>query len=439
MIVVCEPICRTISHEKVNSGFLFALRLAYPDEKIVFYAESSHISAIKEMLVIDGVTIENIEYISFVFADAYSFFGIYKNFHIFSILFNMIIERGVNKIMFLTFSSALLYVIKLLTLRKKYKNLNFLFVLHGEFEHIQGKLPGNYFDLLEIPSINLMANTKRDSLTILNFSKRLLKKLIFVFRNLLNRLVGVVKSYPLHKLLFNKLFNKKRSMLYRSGNRYRYLALSPHIIANANKYVDTSRLNIYGITMPVIFKNSVPIVKNKKIKFAVFGYSNIKMLYNISLRLSQKENLGEYEIRIVGMDNRNVDLMFANVTCPGRGKLLQRSEMESQISDIDLVLILYDKNQYKLGCSLSIMEMLSYRKPILHFDNDCINFFNDVSLPIGICCNTIEEYVNSMVDMIQNFELYRAKLDGFRNNIDMVRIKYSIRKSSLEIRNAFTW
>ena len=50
MIVICEPQCKSFSHEKVNSGFLYALRLAFPNDRLVFYAHYSHIVSIKSIL-----------------------------------------------------------------------------------------------------------------------------------------------------------------------------------------------------------------------------------------------------------------------------------------------------------------------------------------------------------------------------------------------------
>jgi hypothetical protein len=37
------------------------------------------------------------------------------------------------------------------------------------------------------------------------------------------------------------------------------------------------------------------------------------------------------------------------------------------------------------------------------FDNDCINSFNKSDNPIGICCNTVDEYVDRMEDIILNY------------------------------------
>ena len=61
MIIVCEPQCKGVSHEKVNSGFIYGLRLAYPEEKIIFFAEATHLKAIQEILIKDNILINNFE------------------------------------------------------------------------------------------------------------------------------------------------------------------------------------------------------------------------------------------------------------------------------------------------------------------------------------------------------------------------------------------
>ena len=61
MIIVCEPECRGTAHEKINSAFLYGVRLAYPDDKILFFAEEGHIAAMKENFKRDNAVINNIE------------------------------------------------------------------------------------------------------------------------------------------------------------------------------------------------------------------------------------------------------------------------------------------------------------------------------------------------------------------------------------------
>jgi hypothetical protein len=117
--------------------------------------------------------------------------------------------------------------------------------------------------------------------------------------------------------------------------------------------------------------------------------------------------------------------------------VLKRDEMEAQAVDIDAFLILYDKTRYRLSCSGSILESISMVKPIVHFDNDCINEFNRAEMPIGIRCYSFDEYVNQLVDIIENYDDYRARLNEFRSNILKQRDKLAIDQSLPQLREAF--
>ena len=61
MIAICEPQCIGFAHEAVNSGFIYCARLAFPDEKIIFFAGLSHIQAIQKMFIINNIEIEAFE------------------------------------------------------------------------------------------------------------------------------------------------------------------------------------------------------------------------------------------------------------------------------------------------------------------------------------------------------------------------------------------
>jgi hypothetical protein len=78
-------------------------------------------------------------------------------------------------------------------------------------------------------------------------------------------------------------------------------------------------------------------------------------------------------------------------------------------------------------------------KPVLHFNNDCINTFNKQDNPIGICCNTIEEFANTIEDIIENYQAYFHSFSTFRNNILNLRKKYAIENSLTQIKESFTW
>ncbi len=431
MIVICEPHVRGIEHEKVNSGFIYALSLAYPQESIRFYADITHIEAIKNILIHDKVLINNIEYIPIKFGNAYCVTGILTYYPLFSKMFAEVLGTGTNKIFFLSSSPLVLYVIKKLKQQSNFKTMKFTLVLHGEFEDIANKDD-------KIAGL---------SLPIKKLSNEYIYKYVFQkirqmkFRDLLCRgaeIITTLTNKP-RQSISTKFFKEKEMLLWKHSADFKYICLSPHIIVNAERYINTNELNMYTVVLPTIFAEPTPAPNNEYVKYATFGYGNSLMLHNVLFQLSQKDLKKPYEIRVIGGDYRGIE-GFPNAKCPSPGKMLDRNDMEKYARDIDVFLILrgYDSH-YRLSCSNSILESLSYTKPILHFNNDCINNFNKHDNPIGFCCNNLEEFINKMADIIENYEKYINEFQTFRKNILKLRDECSIENSLTQLRDSFTW
>ena len=430
MIIICDPVNRGVSHEKVNSGFIYGLRLAYPQENIRFYADITHIKAIKNILIHDNISINNIEYIPIKFRDLYSIRGMFTYHSLFKKIFSTVLETGVNKIFFLSFSPTILYVIKKLKNKSKFLEMKFTFVLHGSFESI-----ANGYD--KPTELLLPIKTMKNKYIIeIKYKLQIIRQTKII--DLPKTIAPFINRFMPWELISTKLFTDRKMLLWKHSDDFRYISLSPHIVTNAERYIDTKELNMHTVVLPTFFAEPTPQPNNEYVKFAIFGYGNPLMLHNILVQLSQKELKQTYEIRIIGMDNKGTD-GFLNVTCPSPGKRLDRSEMEKYVKDIDVLLILYDISRYRLSCTGSILESLSYTKPILHFDNDCINAFNKSKNPIGICCNSLDEFVCKMEDIIENYESYIPELQNFRKNILKLRNECAIENSLTQLKDSFTW
>ncbi len=429
MIVVCEPQCKSISHEKVNSGFLYGLRLAFPDDKILFYADQTHIDAIKNILNHDKIKIGNIEYAPIKFVNTESIYAFVRYNWLLAKIFAEVIALNLNEIFFLSFSPKILYLIKKLKQKNKFSSLKFSFVLHGDFENIAKKDSAVNSDPDDFDFPGLKA-TLKDKLLKLSLAD-VPKKALSVSKKITGKLTGPFINK------FNRNFTNEKIMPWQHTADYKYIALAPYILTNAAAYLDVDELGFSSVVLPTVFAPPIPQPENDYPKFAIFGFGNPKKLRRILSKLSQKDIAKPYEIRIIGMDSGLE--MFRNVFCPSPGKRLPRDEMEKYALDIDLFLNLYTKNQYRLSCSNSILESLSYMKPTLHFDNDCLNFFDTKDLPIGICCDNDEQYVAAMIDIIENYGKYHNKFSSFRENILSLRDKYAIENSVTEIKSSFTW
>jgi hypothetical protein len=430
MITICEPLCKGISHEKVNSGFIYGLSLAFPGEKIIFYADATHIEAIKNILQHDKISIDQIEYKTLNFLQLSSLLAVVMYFGLFSRLFIEMTRQGVNKVFFMSFNPAILYVIKKLKNKTKFSHLKFTLVLHGVFETVADDFP--------LPRvIALPRNTISNSSKLTLYKKLHRTKLVNLPSLIFRKLASKLPKFALSKRM-SEFFTVKRMMELDHTDDYKYVALSPHAKKNAGKYFDMKIFDFHSVILPTIFVSPTLAPTNEYAKFAIFGYGDSLVLHNIANSLAQKQLRKPYEIRIIGMDDRGTE-GFENVICTSKGKRLSRNEMEMQAKDVDAFLILYDKTQYRLSCSGSILESLSMVKPIIHFENDCINQFNHIENPIGFCCGSFDEYVNKLTDIIENYDAYKSTFSNFRENILKQRDICSIEKSLPQIRGSFSW
>lgn len=429
MIIVCEPQCKEFSHEKFNSGFIHGLRLAYPQEKILLYADLSHIDAIKNILSKNAINVGDIEYIPIRFQLTGSMAAFARYHFLFKRIFIDVFAAGSDKLFLLSFSPAILYIIKKLKQKRKFKNIKFALVCHGPFEFIANDR-GNQLSLQIREEGSFIQKIRNAKLT------DLLPKITSKVTRLIIRHYQHMVEYI--RDLFRLRFSIKKVLLWQPSADFKYILLGKHVIANVQKYIDIKDFNFHTIVLPTVFSEPTPRIRHEYVKFAVFGYGYPAILQKVLTCLSQKKINSLYEVRIIGMATGGLE-GFANVTCPSPGKPLSREEMEKNALDIDMFLVLYDRALYKLTCSGSIIEALSYLKPILHFDNECISSFNKKENPIGVCCEGVESMAATMQDMINNYSSYVPKLEEYRKNMLELRKQIAIENNLQELKNSFTW
>ncbi|MBC7428128.1 MAG: hypothetical protein H7336_05925 [Bacteriovorax sp.] len=435
MIWVCEPLCRSFSHEKVNSGFLYSMSLAYHDEKIIFLSHKSHLKSISDILKHDNVKIENLEYREIPFKQAGTFYSFICYFFQLYFILSSVIRSGENKIFFLSYSAPLLWIVKKLKSGfSKFQNLNFLIVLHGSFENINTEVVAQSAPVFN-GTVNAIGPGNRLSSKLRKVAstspKNIIKKII---NRITDYLVRVMSFWP---QISESLFIEKNIVGFNNAG-FRYLALSPYIIENAYKILDPRHIDIRYIYMPIVFAKEKVEINNKHLKVATFGYGNSKKLSEVSNYISNSREIFSFEIRVIGMDNRETE-GFSFVSTPCLGRPPSREEMESLAKDIDFFIILYDKHKYRLSCSGSIYEALSYRKPIIYLDNECINFYNVEAGVIGINCENTKEIAETILKLSDNFEESRIMINAFIQNIDLVREKVRIENNFRLLKEAYTF
>ena len=136
------------------------------------------------------------------------------------------------------------------------------------------------------------------------------------------------------------------------------------------------------------------------------------------------------------MDN-SITRYFSFVKSPSNGRSLKREEMEKMVNDIDFFLILYGNQKYRLSCSATILEAISYNKPIIHFKNDCISQFNTPNSRIGFESNSVNEFCDHIENCIINYDDLEPIFSTFYNNLNRLRLEYSIEKNYKNLINIY--
>ena len=422
MIAVCEPQCTGASHEKVNSGFLTALSLAFPDDELRVYCDPTHAAALRSVLERDGVTISKLAFRPLAVHDTFQIRGVLAYHRTFKAIFREILSEGTQQILFLSSNPVLQHLIKRLKAQAELAAMKLVYVLHADFEDIAN-------DTFAEPAAPAVAEpTMAEKLRMVSLAELPSKAVGFVRNHVRARYAGFWKDH----------FRAREQLLWRHSDDFRYIALSPHVVVNAAKYLDVAALDIRAIEMPINFAKPGPSPTNAHLKFATFGYGDVVALREVARRLEEVGTARPYEIRVIGMDNRGLE-GFEHVWCPSPGKVLPRAEMEQHAADIDAFLILYDRRRYRLSCSGAIFEAFSYVKPVLHIGNACIDQFDPPAAPIGFRYENLGQLADGMREMINDPEKYAPAFAARRRHIVALRERLAMVELAPKLREILTF
>jgi len=389
MIIVCEPECRGTAHEKINSAFLYGVRLAYPDDKILFFAEEGHIAAMKENFKRDNAVINNIEYRIFALPEPPydripAYFTYYK---IFKWLFDYAAASDCGKLFFLSVNPPNLYCIKKIIARY-YPRMNCGAVMHGIIETVK-TCPG--------------------------FTDRL-------------------KIWP-YLMWF------KKALEYRSDLAVNYLMLSKRTHSNLSAYIDDDLYRkFFYMDIPYIFNQDYVKERDpKRLVVATIGHGNPNALIDfVNILKAKLGTIGDknLEIRIIGSSTKRIEKKLKDdpsVNCVSPGKRLTREEIDMHARDVDYFLFLYDRQSYELTSSGAFFDALYYKTPILSLDTSCIRYYNDLCGDIGHIRDSADELADVTEGLIKR-EKEDAQYGRFVKNIETLKGVISVNKSFRTIR-----
>lgn len=411
MIVVCDPECRGTSHETFNQGLLYGISLAYPNEKIVFFSSASHERTIQKNLKNKNIKLDNVLFKRIYLYTHKDFFYCIWNWLLIKFIISFAEKNNAKTVYF--FSTSLIQEKYIKSMAGNYPHIYFSINMHG------------LWDKVAYPDFQITTYTpKSDNTFIQKLSKHRQDLIFAVIKKIISMCVDFFDKVLLMTM---PQLDLKETIYYRNYDNVKYVALSDFIVKELAKYIDLKKVNVCSIPLPAIFSDIHTKPINNKLKIAVFGYGHSSMLYYLNCALKQRNIINDYEIRIIGMDGRYIE-GFSHVTHPIK-RVLTREEMEYLQEDIDMFLILYEKERYCLSCSGSIIEAYNYIKPVLYLENVCVDAYNPDNSPIGIACENIEDMSFKLEKMINEYDKFKITLSDFRDNMINNRKKIDIKNN----------
>jgi len=137
MFIVCEPIAQGLEHIPFNAALLKTIRIAYPDKRINFWGEVTHIEEIKKQL---GITYSaTISWSTLALPQRHS--GFYKRFvpdrKTIKSLLNVLNEEASGAVLVITFGNAsIMWTLKYYVASVK-RDKRIQVILHGDFSKLR--------------------------------------------------------------------------------------------------------------------------------------------------------------------------------------------------------------------------------------------------------------------------------------------------------------
>lgn len=383
MILICEPECHGFAHEEVNSAFVAAMKIAFPDEKMIFLGNASHIDHIKENLKKNQIGLQSVRFWKIKIPNPsqshyLTFFQYYK---MTKKIIKFALTYQCKNIIFLSIRSAHLYAVKLL--QKKYREITFTLVIHGILEEVKNMTFFRGKNIMYFP-------------------------FWFTF-----------------------------SLLWKKNEGIHYIVLSEFIRKKiVHKYTELKD-KFYSIEHPFIFHKSQPhkVIINDKITFATLGGMSRKkgshLFHQLVYELENKSTELNYQFLIIGIIDIT-DFPKERVYISSSHERLTRGDMDNLAQQVDYFLFFCQENTYEFMVSGAFFDALSYAKPIIALKNDMFKFYFSLLGDIGYLCDSYELMKEKIENILNEFP--SADYEKQRKNIIENREKINIYQSAQQLK-----
>lgn len=376
-LTVYEIHCRNYDHVPFNSSFLLTLCLTYPQKKILFIAEASHLKNI--ITALKSYSLPNL---TFTEAEAGSFRhsvikSLVPDYLLISRLIQHSLKSRVNTVIILSVNTTILFWVKVFSISRK--ELKFVLIPHSILETI--------------------GNTN-------------------------------------HKRIWNKLFNFKRVFLWKNLPNIRYLLLGQSIYLNLCKVAPTIKKSCMAIKHPYIYRKNDAVLPNDEIIFGydeiIFGYigtahrnKGFDTFIKIAEEISKHETPVKVKFVCIGKlvdKSMEDDLSTSSIEFKGgSNETISMDDYNFYISQITFAVYPFKADSYKYYASGSILDAFSHLKPVICLKTDYTEMlFKDMQHP-GYLCADPEHMLSVIKRIVWNFskERYCEQISLIRSNREM--------------------
>jgi hypothetical protein len=351
MIIICEPICKGLTHVPINCAFLEMIYYAYPSRTIVFWGEQFHLQEIQNQIsnqIKTSILWEEIPDYHLPLPEMKSYLYNAK-------LLHSIINKYSNQIDYMLFTSAdsviLLYL--------KIYNLFFSKI------HVQ-----------------------------------------IVFHSNLNQIIGWRSMNP-----FVRMLDLKSALLFNAGNRLiQYVVLEKASRDFMLTVLPSLKGNVEVVEHPIppneFTSNAIKFGPPYKIGF--LGITSETKGFSLFLKLAEEINRlfgGNVEFLAIGSTSRDtIDYDLKCLHKKPSGNKLSRTDYVENINQVHYICLPYSLDSYKLNASGALLDAIAYEKPIVSFRLSIIeNLFNKYG-SLGYLCDSYEDMIQSVKDIINKHD-----------------------------------
>ncbi|MDA8235871.1 MAG: glycosyltransferase family 1 protein [Clostridia bacterium] len=382
MIIIYEPQCIGFEHVEFNASFITVVSYAYPNEKILFLAEETHLQEVSKKLA--SQSIGGVEYRVIVLPPRHmsSFRKLPGEYRLCRYVFELARKYHANKVVFSSITSPSLISIKMLL--RKFKEINCIVIPHRILE-----------TLVVRPSL-------RQPLEI-----------VFWFR------------FPL---------------LLGSSDRITYLVLGQSIQKCLCSKFPTIEKKIKSIDLPYFYQDPKEFLpfKDKVIRFGSFGVGHrgkgTDLFFKLADEVQANKTVYQPEFILIGhLNDKALRHAYpASVLVPSPSTPLSREDFDMFAQNVDYAVFLHLPKTYKLVASGALFDAFSYVKPIIALRNPFFEYYFQTMGDIGYLCESYDEIHAVILNVLRDGSTERYIRQ--RENIILGRKQITVDKLGEKLR-----